>query len=504
MTPGEIQHANNIGVLPLEDINPGTVTLNLNAVVRNPETLQNNKNTKALINNFNNEKSKKQELNFEFKKKEDFFRVQSMEMDNSKKNILNLDLNKELNKKSEKWAKKNTLFSKEKNKILDNSSKMFYLKKKINTNDIQTSDNQEGNKSNFILKKINTKNLVLKPIYTFNYISNNNMMINNYNSKRKKKSFKFKRQNSFSRKRHRRDIDNKSAHRIYDHEYSIQEEDSKETSPQIAKEKSGIHFSGLKEDDQYSIQPQGSISKMPEKSKKIQNHFFKPIPSTMSIKSSNPILKKLNKKFKSKNLKKTQILRETYGLVEENRVIDSNKSVKFSEKDLDQSKQDLFNISDNKSRLSNFSADFFPTNSNFTYDVNKIKQKLRTKNEIYNEKLNIKEISQDETKSQKKPSKIKKNSMMIPRNLENFEAENKSENDFEEEEDHTYTNFQKYQKVIYNTNKISNNQFNIINMTLSVHGENYSGRERKANQADFIVSRDHNDSYNYSKNSIDR
>ena len=100
MTPGEIQHANNIGVLPLEDINPGTVTLNLNAVVRNPETLQNNKNTKALINNFNNEKSKKQELNFEFKKKEDFFRVQSMEMDNSKKNILNLDLNKELNKKS--------------------------------------------------------------------------------------------------------------------------------------------------------------------------------------------------------------------------------------------------------------------------------------------------------------------------------------------------------------------------------------------------------------------
>ena len=171
---------------------------------------------------------------------------------------------------------------------------------------------------------------------------------------------------------------------------------------------------------------------------------------------------------------------------------------------MDQSKQDLFNISDNKSRLSNFSADFFPTNSNFTYDVNKIKQKLRTKNEIYNEKLNIKETSQDETKSQKKPSKIKKNSMMIPRNLENFEAENKSENDFEEEEDHTYTNSQKYQKVIYNTNQISNNQFNIINMTLSVHGENYSGRERKANQADFIVSRDHNDSYNYSKNSIDR
>jgi hypothetical protein len=504
LTPGEILHANNIGVLPLEDINPGTVTLNLNAVVRNPE-----REDKKPNHNFHCQKCIYEKANDGEVKEAKYIlndyskRVQSMDMDFSDSEKGNLIVSKQFKLKNKKWMNRND-FKNEKNKhgIVNLSPNFQDFETIDKANKISKFSKPKSIKN---LKFLNKKNkhkwtLQLKNNYSFNYAKNK---IHSLSRRRKKKSFKFKRQNSFSKNRNYKEQENKSAHRIYDHEYSIQEEDSKENSPQMDKEKSAFHFSGTKEDDRFSIEPQISISKMPQKRKNLVNHFLKPIPSTMSIKSSNPILKKLNKKDKSKTLKKTELFRETYGLKEETGVLDSNKSVKFSDKDASQSKRDLFNISDNKSRLSNFSADLFPSNSNFTYDVNKIKQNFRTKNEIYNDKLKNPESFQDETRSQSKPYKIKKKSMVIQRNLQKFIPENQSEDDFiKEDKEAKFEDSNKYQKVIYNTNQISNNQFNIINMTLSVHGDNYSAKG--VNKAQFIVSQEHHDSYEYSKNSIKR
>lgn len=418
----------------MEDVNPGTVTLNLNAVVRNPT-----------------HHAKKQEY-----------------LKNHKTSL------KYKNHIFENKQNNSNKFNKDSSIICHNSESDSSFKNKYFNNRLTDSLN----------------NLHIK---------------NNINFAYKPKKFKFKKyptKKSFKNKKKMysstlKEANYQSPSRMYEHKYSIQEDSRENSIPkQIKKSKTNYQ---VKDQETYSIEPQISKSKMPPKSKIFHNHFYKPIPSTMSIKSSNPIIRKLNKKLKSKNQNDTKLLREIYGLEEEQH-LNSNKSVKFSHKNSVRSKRDLFNISDSKSRLSNFSADLFPSNSNFTYDVNKIKQKLRTKNEIYKKQdLNDPKL-QDHTRSQSKLQK--KNSLMIQRDFQKYDIQEQSDEDFNLQTKHNKFNPQ-YQKVIYNTNQVTNHQLNIINMTLSVHGEKHMNQNTKQAKK-FNISRKHNDSYSYTKNSLDR
>jgi hypothetical protein len=495
LTPGEILQANNIGVLPLEDINPGTVNLNLNAVVRNPKNInlfneklkKSERNLESLSNKPVTHKKKdqiesvKNESNIEENKKRKKFKFISKNRKNSFKYKKKISRNIKKNKKLKQISQASPISIEEKLEEhdwdLDENENMINPKKQKIQYNVLSKKMINFNRKKFTDNSLNDNQIFeLESNFQFNY---NLKKIKKKGKFRTTKSLKTKRIQSRKRKKQKTEI---LTQRIDEQE--------------LSEEYSGDSREDEKEPDMYSIEPQESLSKKAPERRRLQKHFYKPITSTMSIKSSNPILKSLNKNIKLKKLKPNVSFREPFGLEEETRDLGSNKSVKFSGKNSDRSKNDLFNISDNKSRLSNFSAELFPSNSNFTYDVNKIKKQLRTKNINFQETINNHENRQDETRSQSKLGNLKKNSFIIQRDFQKLDQANPSEDNFTSKEPQIIMNDnRKFKNVIYNNSRVSHQQLNIINMTLSVQNTD-------AHQ--FKVSREHHDSYTYSKNSIDR
>ena len=465
-------------MLPLEDVNPGTVNLNLNAVIRNPKNVdlfdsKRDNAKKALL------LSKKNKLEIEGKNNDSMnsYFYENKSKFGSNKNLYSMNTKRKMSRNLRKSQKKRKLIQVNPISIEEKVEEHCFDMEADNNRDNQMKT-LSTRFSNFNRKKFTEHSLNEQQIYqlesnfTFNY---NPRKIRKKRYFRTTRSLKTKRIGSKQRKKHKTQI---LTQRIDEKDHSQEYSDSSDNA---------------KEPDMYSIEPQESLSKMAfEKS---QPHFYKPITSTMSIKSSNPILKNLDKKIKLKKLKPNVSFREPFGLEEETRDLNSNKSVKFSGKISTRSKHDLFNISDNKSRLSNFSADLFPSNSNFTYDVNKIKQ-LRAKKDIYKETIKDIEGRQDGTRSQSKLGNLKKNSLIIPKHFQKYDHKNPSENEYKSKEPQVILNDnRKFKNVIYNTNQISHQQLNIINMTLSVQNTDVKKVQ---------VSGNHNDSYTYSKHSMDR
>lgn len=528
LTPGEILHANSIGVLPIEEVNSGTVNLHLNAVVRNPkqasvapnqetakspnsiqdkaaETKEKVKNRKSdnLRKKKRDEKSKPGAGKIPSKKRPQRSNLKTAKGPIGRKSKWARSKKKGRRQNKQSWADQKSIEERLEEHCWETSgssdekkagprenaytaSLRGELSKQVRAR--QNSDSM-ANRLSFNRKNFTENVLGKQP---FDLVNLQNTLNFSYYPGEGAQQRQFRTTKSLKtewmqmHRRQRQGTEKPSA--------TEQPVDELHQSPIAGKlETSSQSASDEEEGDTYSIEPQESLSKMTRERGHLPKQFYRQILSTMSIKSSNPIRTHLNKKFKSKKLKPNVSFREPFG-EEETPDLGSNKSFKFLDKNSNRSKQELFNISDNKSRLSNFSADLFPSNSNFTYDVNKIKQ-IR-KNEIYKEATKGTENSQHGTRSQTKLIPPQKSMSRAPKRLQKSQRVGPSEDELPAQNAPIVLNDNRhYHRVVYNTNQVSHQQLNIINMTLSVQ----AGRADK-----LMISRDHHDSYTYSKNSTER
>lgn len=509
LTPGEIRHANNIGVLPIEEVNSGTVHLHLNAVVRNParvcaeEPPAGERKTDARANlgrakGKAPEKGPKQKQGGESRENE----ARRKAEDSAKPRKAKWTKSKRLRKKTRRreWAEPKSIEERAEEHCweetgLQERKKLARAKPGALGPSARTGSQFERSSGELLAPRrrvFNRKNFTEKSQVQqrLDLIGLDNTL--NFLYPQNKAQKKLYRNKGPGRRKRRWGKESQAAG-------ASKGSFRRPTGPERRAEtrRGGEEESGSASDveklDTYSIEPQESLSKKALERGGLQQQFYRQILSTMSIKSSNPIRSTLDRRVKAKKLKPNVSFREPFGK-EAPRELGSNKSFKFSGKNSHRSKQDLFNISDNKSRLSNFSADLFPSNSNFTYDVNKIKT-LRGK-ELFPEPAPESSKAKDGTRSQRKLADLGRDSPRAPRHFLKSEAGERSGEDSGGGGPSVVLNDNRqYQRVIYNTSRVAHQQLNIINMTLSV-------KTSTANQ--LKVSRDHHDSYTYSKHSAER
>lgn len=217
--------------------------------------------------------------------------------------------------------------------------------------------------------------------------------------------------------------------------------------------------------------------------------------SSMSMKSSNPIVTQKNKIGLNKWKNKKNIIDKNKTIQEnddDDQKLMSNKSVKFTVKNSSKFKRNNFNISESKSRISSFSEDMFPDSLNFTYDLGKNNKKKIRENFEGNINKTVKQsiYEQNDSRSLSKPIKSKKSNVL--RNNEIlFQQTTEGASTFKRENfgQKNITQQPIYNKVIYTTQNIVNNQINLI-----------CKNEKKHNHS-FEINENYQGSYNYSKKS---